>query len=293
MTNSYPGYYDAFVARYDSIGTLIWTDNFGGIYDDVGNSLSGDNNGNVFVTGYFSGATLTFGADTLHNASSYNLYVIKYDPIGNVLWAEAPAAWSIAQGYCIDTDPMGNAYVSGFSFNDPFNFGSLSFTNDLAMGGDAMIYFKLAPNGTPLCGGSLASGGDDIAPIATDNFNNVFFSGDIVLNFYVGSTFLNNYGQENVFLAKLAPPLGIAEGKPGQQLLFYPDPLTPESTLKMTKNFGVATLEIKNIFGRTQIRKQISGFDTGITAEELKSGVYFISVASDAESFSQKIVILH
>src|SRR6266542_3450533 len=50
------GNYDIFVVKYSSSGELLWVQQAGGRDFDTGKNISTDKLGNVFITGYFTGA---------------------------------------------------------------------------------------------------------------------------------------------------------------------------------------------------------------------------------------------
>ena len=88
----------------------------GGGYE-IGNSVSADKLGNVFVTGTFSGSTITFGNFTLTNSDSSDVYIVKYNSLGNVLWAKSAggnAANGDNEGYSVSTDSIGNVFLTGY-----------------------------------------------------------------------------------------------------------------------------------------------------------------------------------
>ena len=49
------GTQDAFVAKLDSSGRLVWADDMGGTGDDVANAIAVAADGSVYTTGYFQG----------------------------------------------------------------------------------------------------------------------------------------------------------------------------------------------------------------------------------------------
>ena len=65
-----------------------WAKSAGGTGSAFGLIVSTDAIGNVFMTGYFKSPTITFGTTTLTNAGSNDIFIVKYDATGNVLWAK-------------------------------------------------------------------------------------------------------------------------------------------------------------------------------------------------------------
>jgi HYR domain/Bacterial TSP3 repeat len=88
---------DIFVAKYRKDGTLLWAVRAGSNMDDAGQGITVDAAGNAFVTGAFRalGGFADFpgfnggNTPTLTSAGGSDLFVAKYDPSGQCLWAVA------------------------------------------------------------------------------------------------------------------------------------------------------------------------------------------------------------
>ncbi len=80
-----------------------WVQSAGGTNSDYGQSIAVDASGNSYVTGYFYSPTITFGTTTLTNASSgtADMFVVKYDASGNVVWAKSAGGTSMDFGNSI------------------------------------------------------------------------------------------------------------------------------------------------------------------------------------------------
>src|SRR5690349_20930365 len=68
-----------------------WAKSAGAGSDDESNGICTDKTGNVYIAGYFESASIVFGSNTLINAGSIgtkDIFIVKYDPSGNVLWAK-------------------------------------------------------------------------------------------------------------------------------------------------------------------------------------------------------------
>ena len=111
----------------------IWAHSAGSISSESTNSIATDMSGNVFTVGYFASYTITFGAFTLTNASSgggvFDIFIVKYDGQGNVLWAKSAGGNSSDYAYSIAVDPLGNIIVVGYFSSLSITFGSKTIIN--------------------------------------------------------------------------------------------------------------------------------------------------------------------
>lgn len=120
---------DIFVAKYDANANYIWAIGVGGAGLDAAHRLAVDANENVYATGWFVGAVdfdpgagmrVLNGAGT--NGAS-DVFVAKYDRLGNLLWANgfgAPVAgqdkFSLGGGIALNA--LGNVVIGGRFYGD-------------------------------------------------------------------------------------------------------------------------------------------------------------------------------
>src|SRR2546427_6466138 len=137
---------DAFLAKYDASGNLLWAKRGGGSYEDFifGNAVDGA--GNCYVSGAFDGQA-TFGNITLTNKvdpSGQNGFIAKYDSAGNVLWAIQISGTENNVAIGIAVDSSGNVYATG-DFAGTADFGSTSLTSNA--GGNDIFVAKYGSDG--------------------------------------------------------------------------------------------------------------------------------------------------
>lgn len=108
------GLTDVNIFLLDSNGTVKWAKSFGSVGEDVAFGIEQDEFGNVYATGYFTG-TVQFGSFTVSSVSAGNsdVFVLKLDPNGNVLWVTTAGSGVADQGLGIDLDRYGNVFVTG------------------------------------------------------------------------------------------------------------------------------------------------------------------------------------
>lgn len=104
LTNS--GVKDIFVAKYDTVGNLIWAKQMGGAGQDEAVAIATDSLDNIYLTGS-CGDTASFG---LLNFTGTN-FIAKINNAGDVLWVTEPATNVTIKD--IATDPNGNTVICG------------------------------------------------------------------------------------------------------------------------------------------------------------------------------------
>ena len=176
------GLQDVFIAKYDNAGNLLWVQSAGGAAADIGNAVTFDNNGNVLITGEFSG-TATFGSFTLTSMNgSVDVFTAKLDANGNFLWAKKGSAPQIDRGLDVGCDASGNVYVTG-QFTDTITFDVTHFNNMY----NAIFLIKYNSSGTEQWFRVIGGGTQGVANgLTVDANNNILLTGDFMgtLTFY-------------------------------------------------------------------------------------------------------------
>jgi hypothetical protein len=127
---------DIFLIKFAPNGTVAWATSAGepDTYD-VGNAVVADSIGNAYVTGYFGDSSITFGSITTNSVdSSGNIFVAKYNPSGNALWAKAVGGYGYEEGSSIDINPSGDCYITGYFGSPSLTFGSFVLSNPALAG---------------------------------------------------------------------------------------------------------------------------------------------------------------
>ncbi len=192
---------DYFLTKYDASGNVLWAKSATGSNNDVGYGVTGDASGNLYVVGTSNSATLTFGSNTLALHGYDDIFVVKYDASGNVLWAKSAGgnANDIGQGICVDGN--GNSYITGYFASPNIAFGSTTLVNG---GGNDFYETAYDPSGNVLwaknAGGSSNEEGMGI--VADANGNTYVTGGFSSSSITFGSTTFNNGGGSDYFLTK-------------------------------------------------------------------------------------------
>lgn len=193
---------DIFLAKYDSSGLLIWAKSFGSSGNDDPTSITTDNLGNILIMGDFWSSTITFGSTTLTNSESYNdIFIVKLDTSGNVLWANKAGGNSQDNSNSIKTDSNRNIIITGSFRSSTIDFGTNSLTN---VGSSDTFIAKYDENGDliwvkRIAGTSFENPND----LTIDSNDNIIITGRFgSTTMSDGTNSLSNTGVSSMFLLK-------------------------------------------------------------------------------------------
>lgn len=194
-----------YVVKYNSTGNILWAKCSGGSSSQQGNSITTDDLGNIYVAGEYAG-NATFGPFNLGASMFAELFLLKYDASGNILWAKASvsvgATFSCAPT-SIAVDTAGNVSVTGYFGTTSISFGSITLNNFGLNKYDGFLA-KYDTNGNVLWA-KRAGGMDDDFPysVAFDEAGNTIIAGQFLSNnFTIGSTTIVSLGSSSMFIAK-------------------------------------------------------------------------------------------
>ena len=123
-------------------------------------SIDTDAQGNLYVTGTFSGKVLV-GADTLNSQGNMDFFLARYSSSGQLLWAKQFGGTGMDWADDIGCDSAGNCYLTG-RFNGQMHAGSVTLTADSTDG----FIIRTDPSGNVVWangfGGSIADKGTSV-----------------------------------------------------------------------------------------------------------------------------------
>jgi hypothetical protein len=188
---------DIFVAKFDSVGNCLWAKQAGGTDLDMGSGIAFDANMNIFVTGYFTG-NATFGTTQFTSAGGTDIFLAKFDPNGNWVWAKQAGGIYADWGYGLSVDPDGNCIFTG-RFIGPLTFGTFQLTG---LGSWDVFIAKYDQNGNCLwaqqAGGSVS---DEGYGISLDSKGKVYITGRFSGTAAFGTVHLSSYGTSDIYVA--------------------------------------------------------------------------------------------
>lgn len=190
---------------------FAWAKNMGGSDGDSGGDIAVDADGNVYTTGYFRNtADFDPGAGTLNltSAGILDIFITKFDPDGNLLWAVRLGSTDFDRGFGIAVDANGNVYSTGY-FAGTVDFDPGPGTLNLSSSDSGIYILKLDTDGNFVWAKSVsASGGNYGRAIAVDNAENVYVTGEFrfTVDFDPGpgvSNLVQTGSGSDVFILKL------------------------------------------------------------------------------------------
>ncbi|PQJ09727.1 hypothetical protein CJD36_017510 [Flavipsychrobacter stenotrophus] len=168
---------------------------------DRANSVATDPSGNVYVAGHFDTSSITFGGTTLYNASTryWDIFLVKYSPGGNVIWAKSFGGLYDDDATAVATDQLGNVYIAGSFYSPTMAFGTSIISNVSLNGSSDIFIAKFDENGANLWAKGIGSRNvvsvdewDYATALATDSHNNVFMAGYYSDSIRFGTFWLRN-----------------------------------------------------------------------------------------------------
>lgn len=249
---------DIYVAKFNKAGILLWSTVIGSSeYDEIAPYVAVDTVGNVYVAGGFGG-TMKVGSTTLTSLGNTDMFVLKMDASGKVLWARSAGSTEFDQARGLIVEPDGSRVTVVGTFEGLVNFGT-SELRSVAKNTDFAVWNLAGQTGAPqwvrhigsmnaethigiasdLQGGSFVVGGVQGVVTCHDRTlkSNGEFATDIMLTHFTRNgdlTFARLYGGTNEDVA-----LAANTGSRGDVLVtgYFDEGTTIEGTA-LTSNGG-------------------------------------------------------
>ena len=206
--NSFPimsaGSADIFVVCYDWLGVLNWAQTGGGANPDVGTSISMDSQRNTYVTGHLRSA-FTWGTTPL-KPSADDAFVVKYSPVGVLLWVRTMRGPGFGAGLGISVDAAGGPYVVG-TYTDSILFSNSAMSLSSGTGnGEEIFVARYDTNGNLLwarrAGGPL---NDRASGVCVRLKGDVYVTGLFGGAAAFSNQSLTSLGSADIFVARYTP----------------------------------------------------------------------------------------
>lgn len=212
---------DLFILKFNNAGVQQWATFYGGNNNDRGWSIDVDIHGNVFVTGdtqstdfpiLNSGSGAYFQGNL---AGQLNVFILKLNNSGVLLWATYFGGNALDFGYNITTDSGGNVYLTGATNSATFPTLALGGGSYFQGSGGGFKAFIIKLNNSGVLLWSTYFGGTSYETgfaVHTDIYDNLYVTGYTesanfpVVNPGSGAYFQGTLmGPQDAFLSKFSP----------------------------------------------------------------------------------------
>ncbi|NWF90023.1 MAG: SBBP repeat-containing protein [Ignavibacteriaceae bacterium] len=194
------GQREIFIVKYNPSGEPMWCTSAGGPKSgEEANDVEVDEEGNVYVTGTFVD-TASFSGVTMNGKGSNEIFIAKYNPLGQLIWVRSAGGAKADEGNGIALDGLGNVYICG-KIDSSATFESLQL---VTAGGSDPFIAKYDTAGNFLwviCEGG--TGTDNCYDIAVDELGDVIAGGAFSETATIGGNILTSTGNEDLFLMKV------------------------------------------------------------------------------------------
>lgn len=189
------------------VPSWIWAKN--GLQNDEarGYSIASDTSGNIYVTGDFWSVSITFDTITLNSKGDTDIFIVKYNSSGKVIWAKSAGGNGYDHSASIATDKNGNVYITGKFYSDTMNISGTVLINSNSNKNTGDIFIaKYNSNGNLVWEKSAGNKSYDLGKgITTDAKGNVYVTGSFYassINFG-GVTLTGSSASSYIFILKL------------------------------------------------------------------------------------------
>ena len=111
------GSFDAYLAKFNNNGVLLWGTYFGGDREDGASCISIDKNNNIFISGNTNSLNniSADGHQNTYGGGSRDAFISKFSPNGNRLWASYYGGNSLDIGTTVSVDNSNKVYLGGYT----------------------------------------------------------------------------------------------------------------------------------------------------------------------------------
>ena len=292
------GYGDIFIQKLDDSGNLVWANQIGGSDgNEVSNSIEVDGWGNIYTTGWFE-ETVDFdpGAGTLNltASGSNDVFILKIDSSGNLIWAKQMGGTNGGEGRSIAVDAIGNVYTTG-EFYGTIDFDPGTGTHNLTSLGSSDIFIQKLDNSGILVWAKSLGGPDPDSgnSIIIDNSGNIYNSGSFnsTVDFDPEAEILNlsSAGSWDGFVLKLNDlSVGSEYLENDLEVSIYPNPTNDILQIKSEITFD--HIRITNLLGQQVLSLENLQNSQELDISHLSPGVYMITFLSKNQIWTTEFI---
>jgi hypothetical protein len=259
---------DILLIKTDSNGDSLWSKEYGDIGDEKGNFIAQTSDGGYVVIG----STTSFGA------ADTDIFVIKTDSLGNVLWSKIYGDYGQDIGeYIQETNDGGYAI--------------LGTTDTSGLGYSSIYFIKTDANGNSGCNETNVTFSVLSPPIIKSNPTTQTGTPGGFGSPYLYHIIIGSGGTD----LQLCFNVGVSEKYQYPSLSLYPNPSDGNFYLNLTENdFKSSLLNIYNSLGMKIYSMELENSSVPFLLPvnlNATSGIYLVQVIADRKQFIQKLTI--
>jgi len=257
------GLYDVYAVRTNSFGDTLWTKTYGGALYDAANFIQQTSDDGFII----SGSTQSFGA------GDRDVYLVKTDSGGNVLWTKTFGDISYDEAYCVYQIQDSSYVVTG---------------NSIVAGTDKIYVVKTDAAGSSGCHETSLTTEVNVVPTQVVFPVEQITFADTSESILVLS--VNSFGAENVICSSTAVPEFV---DPNVSLFISPNPVSNKLNFSI-RGGTIKSISISNLLGEKVFFLNQSSplhlLSSIIDVSSLMPGLYFIKAETDEGIASAKFV---
>ena len=187
-----------FLAKYEDPGNAEWVKQVINPAEDSPGGIITDPAGNCYITGSFSG-TAQIGPYSLTSKGAEDVFIAKYDPSGQELWAKSAGGTGTDLGKDVAVHQNKSIYLTG-TFS-----GTAAFADTVLTSKGAFDVFITNLNLAGQNNYALRAGGaaqDNVTKIALDTAGNAYIAGNFNQLTFFDVFNLTSKGDQDMFVSK-------------------------------------------------------------------------------------------
>ncbi len=200
---------DAFLAKFDADGNILWSARAGGARSDQGIGLAVDDTGNAYVTGFFE-EEATFGTTTtttLVSEGQLDAFLVRFNPAGEMDWVRSIGGIKRDLASGVGIDSAGRIYIAGVTRGPEPLLVDSGIVQGAPAGQDDIFLARFSEAGDlESLSYSGGRGFDAVNGIVVDDADRVYITGyfedDAALSDFQGNAYLMLGQSFDVFVAR-------------------------------------------------------------------------------------------
>jgi hypothetical protein len=176
--SSFSGSIDAFIVKFNTSGTRLWSTYYGGTNYDYGYGCSFDSFGNIYFTGMTASTSnmAASGHQNIYGGGIFDAFLAKFNSFGILQWGTYYGGPAEERAYSCHVDGSNDVYIAGYTESST-NIASGGHQNLYGGNPDAFLV-KFNSSGLRLWGTYFGGSANDYGfSCIGDQFGNIFLAG--------------------------------------------------------------------------------------------------------------------